>query len=314
METPVLNYVIGDVHGCYGALRRLEEQAHRDARMRGGQARFILVGDLIDRGPDVQRCVEHVIEGVSAGTHVALAGNHEGLMFEVAQWCAPLFWEGHVESAPWERPLPLYGLGLTERFLRTLPPFSNLHALLDGTEASRPHLEELSRDSNFLDFVEKMRVSWMRQGGEQTLRAYDCAPDQPRAWRFPVRVRDFLFNLPLFYEGETFIVTHALAEKEDLDRIRMARDERIQSGAKATPLGPKRDPQRLAAIENVTWSRTLPKKPQFGTKVHVSGHTPQHDVVRTSQLGMILVDTGCAYGGKLSAWCAETGDVLSAVQ
>ncbi|GAA5178218.1 MULTISPECIES: metallophosphoesterase [Halomonadaceae] len=65
------DYVVGDIHGCYGllqaALERLDFDTARD--------RLFCVGDLIDRGPDSRACLELTFE---PWFH-AVRGNHEEL-------------------------------------------------------------------------------------------------------------------------------------------------------------------------------------------------------------------------------------------
>ena len=77
-----MHYVIGDVHGCYEECMRLIKKIERE----DNYARFIFIGDVIDRGPDsvkmLRWCMEHVKEG---GKYQMLMGNHE-LMF--MEWCS----------------------------------------------------------------------------------------------------------------------------------------------------------------------------------------------------------------------------------
>lgn len=77
-----MHYVIGDVHGCYEECMRLIKKIERE----DNYARFIFIGDVIDRGSDsvkmLRWCMEHVKEG---GKYQMLMGNHE-LMF--MEWCS----------------------------------------------------------------------------------------------------------------------------------------------------------------------------------------------------------------------------------
>lgn len=90
-----MHYVIGDVHGCYEEFIRLIKKIEREDKY----ARFILIGDVIDRGPDSAKmlgwCMEHVKAG---GKYQMLMGNHE-LMF--MEWCSSEWFpycEGKKES------------------------------------------------------------------------------------------------------------------------------------------------------------------------------------------------------------------------
>lgn len=75
-------YAIGDVHGQYRLLRHLlDEVASHLLETGTGRPTVILLGDLIDRGPDSSE-VLRFLRGVqrSTGRLIVLAGNHEELM------------------------------------------------------------------------------------------------------------------------------------------------------------------------------------------------------------------------------------------
>ncbi len=66
---------IGDVHGCFSALRTLAAFVpfHESDLL-------ITVGDYVDRGPDSRAVVDWLIERKRTGKLVALRGNHEVMM------------------------------------------------------------------------------------------------------------------------------------------------------------------------------------------------------------------------------------------
>ncbi|MCT0230185.1 metallophosphoesterase [Synechococcus sp. CS-1324] len=64
------HWVIGDVHGCAQALAELISRLPRTDRL-------ILCGDLINRGPQIQRTMELGWSLVQSGRAVWLRGNHE---------------------------------------------------------------------------------------------------------------------------------------------------------------------------------------------------------------------------------------------
>ncbi|MEZ5301373.1 MAG: metallophosphoesterase family protein [Verrucomicrobiales bacterium] len=70
---------IGDIHGCYAALRALEEFVpFRD------EDRIVALGDFIDRGPQSYEVVEWLIaRGARLGPAglIPILGNHEELLF-----------------------------------------------------------------------------------------------------------------------------------------------------------------------------------------------------------------------------------------
>lgn len=72
-------YAIGDVHGCVSQLRALEEMIARDAEATPQVAKTIVVlGDLVDRGPDTSAVVDYLMRPLPANfSRVVLAGNHE---------------------------------------------------------------------------------------------------------------------------------------------------------------------------------------------------------------------------------------------
>jgi len=74
---PPITFAIGDIHGCLDKLRRL--LATCEARAAGRPARFVFLGDYVDRGPDSRGVIELLMqrEAVQPGTMVCLRGNHE---------------------------------------------------------------------------------------------------------------------------------------------------------------------------------------------------------------------------------------------
>lgn len=68
-------YAIGDVHGQLEALERAVDLIEADG---GREARVVLVGDYIDRGPDSRGVVDYLMRATSAGRPwVMLKGNHD---------------------------------------------------------------------------------------------------------------------------------------------------------------------------------------------------------------------------------------------
>lgn len=68
-----IKYAIGDVHGCAQEFEELVQMCHEDAQASFGKAEIWQLGDLIDRGPDVD-AVFDVVERHDINT---LVGNHE---------------------------------------------------------------------------------------------------------------------------------------------------------------------------------------------------------------------------------------------
>lgn len=148
-----LTYAIGDIHGSLAKLCRLITRCTEHAE--GRPARFVFLGDYIDRGLQSAGVIDYLIalQGRLPGGVVALKGNHEAIALEVFDGTAPEdFWlsEGGEETlasygvaAPrelprahidWMRSLPLrYDDG--SRFF--------VHA---GIDPERPLMEQSERD------------------------------------------------------------------------------------------------------------------------------------------------------------------------
>src|SRR4051812_40992900 len=88
-------YALSDIHGHLNKLTGLVAQCRSDAG--GDGARFIFLGDYIDRGPDSRGVVEYLIDFQrrQPGDVVCLCGNHEDLALSaiddagaIPQWVA----------------------------------------------------------------------------------------------------------------------------------------------------------------------------------------------------------------------------------
>jgi serine/threonine protein phosphatase 1 len=66
---------IGDIHGCFTALRTLAEFVPI-----GPEDRLITLGDYVDRGPDSAAVIDWLIHREEQGGLVAIRGNHEVMM------------------------------------------------------------------------------------------------------------------------------------------------------------------------------------------------------------------------------------------
>jgi serine/threonine protein phosphatase 1 len=86
-------YAIGDVHGRLDLLNELLAKIAADDGSRPpASTHVILLGDLVDRGPDSRGVVERVMELADLGGQLHLiGGNHEELMIRT--------WEGDKRSA-----------------------------------------------------------------------------------------------------------------------------------------------------------------------------------------------------------------------
>jgi|CXWL01.1.fsa_nt_gi serine/threonine protein phosphatase 1 len=72
-------YAIGDIHGEAALLHELLGHIEDDAARLGVTPRIVLLGDLIDRGPDSRSVVAYAMLLQQAGA-IVVRGNHEELM------------------------------------------------------------------------------------------------------------------------------------------------------------------------------------------------------------------------------------------
>ncbi|HAA56498.1 MAG TPA: hypothetical protein DCE42_17160 [Myxococcales bacterium] len=271
---PTWHYFIGDIHGCYEEYITLEAKMKRHAKRNDVTPHFVSVGDLVDRGPDSAKVVQHFRRGQEAGTHSAVLGNHEA--FFISQ-----LWE----FAPWEEDVGPYP--------HTLHSLEERHALKLGNAES-------------LDWEEYRLFSmlmWLTQGGHETLTSFDCNPHQPGTWSLEPEDITYLIQMPIMWENEEFVVTHALATNEELEAIRtfspQGEDEEESEWQ-------KRLLDHKERCYHLLWRRSYPKQPPHETSMHISGHTPVKRVKRKKKLNILQIDTGCVYGKRLTAWCGET--------
>jgi serine/threonine protein phosphatase 1 len=70
-------FAIGDIHGCLRPLRRLLRAC--EAHAGGRTARYVFLGDYVDRGPDSRDVIELLMQTQQAAPAdvVCLMGNHE---------------------------------------------------------------------------------------------------------------------------------------------------------------------------------------------------------------------------------------------
>lgn len=73
-------YVVGDIHGCYDEWMELKNKIEAE----DPEAQFILVGDIIDRGPKTMNMIRWAMENITAdGKYQMVLGNHE---YEKINW------------------------------------------------------------------------------------------------------------------------------------------------------------------------------------------------------------------------------------
>ena len=119
----------------------------------------------------------------------------------------------------------------------------------------------------------KDRVSYLVNGGQQTLESYMNRPREEDEPPIPRKHLDFYNDLKTFYETESYIFVHA--------------------GLK------NKVPVEKQKTEDLLWirKRFIESKYDFG-KMVVFGHTPLHEpLLLPNKIG---IDTGAVYGNKLT--------------
>ncbi len=115
-EGPV--YAVGDVHGCRMLLRGLDAMIESDSAQFGKRAHIVLLGDMVDRGPDTAGLMDDLLRPLTWATRLAVRGNHEEMMLS--------FLKDPARNAVWleqggYETLRSYGLALHTNDLLALP-------------------------------------------------------------------------------------------------------------------------------------------------------------------------------------------------
>jgi serine/threonine protein phosphatase 1 len=85
-------YAVGDVHGCLGHLDRLLDLIDGDLAGCALTSRLVLLGDLVDRGPDSAGVIDRLIERELPTDGVdCIMGNHEEVMLDCLAGRVELF-------------------------------------------------------------------------------------------------------------------------------------------------------------------------------------------------------------------------------
>lgn len=292
-EIVTAHFVVGDVHGMYEPLLHLESEIQKYCEQESLNPHYVLVGDLLDRGPQSREVVQHVRNGLLQGTHSCLAGNHESIFMElVLFYCAN-------------------SLGFLEERCRYITPLREQFAMSGD-----------SMHDSIDAFVELRRKMWLINGGGSTLLSFGQG-EEGESWNFEEYEEDlaFLASLDLVYRHKTFSVSHALASADAILWAEHLQNPRVRQGhlSGGDQLATQRqesaeasDCSRESFLNDLLWSREA-SSPWSLPGVHISGHTPLQSVTSLEEGKRIQIDTGCVYGNRLTAYCPERGHFLSAM-
>ncbi len=161
-----MHYVIGDVHGCYKELMLLFKKIEK----KDPDAKFIIIGDLIERGPDTLKIIDWALKNISAtGKYQCIRGNHEQMVYE---WYID-------EFMPWWQRKHKFGVE-GEPMPQTYYDYSKV--------IEENGLAEPDKIKPFVDFIEKLpydkKITVTTTGGvKATYRIvhawYDYSPNLP---------------------------------------------------------------------------------------------------------------------------------------
>lgn len=270
-------YIVGDIHGCWDEYLELENKIGQHAQDNQVDPLIVSVGDLIDRGPNSAAVVEHFFKGENRGTHKAILGNHEIMMLQILHHLAP----GNFKQEGCAYPLWLWSL-----------------------EDEYNQGKGMARFLKWSDYSTTIKSLWLSQGGYQTLTSYDMDPERSETWRFSPLIIQYLLNLPFYWESDQGVVTHALAQPDDLELVKTATEGEM--ALTQTALQKIRE-----AVYSLLWNRSLPLRRPDPQREHISGHTPVPRVRRWKLLGCTQIDTGCVFGKHLTAFCLPNREILS---
>ena len=129
--------LVGDVHGCASELRTLLTRLGWHVEYAGGRAvgathparrTAVLVGDLVDRGPDTPGVLRLVMGMVAAGTALCVSGNHEAKLVRALRGRAVKVGHGLERSLAQLAQEPADFREAATAFMAGLPD----HLVLDG--------------------------------------------------------------------------------------------------------------------------------------------------------------------------------------
>ena len=178
-------FAIGDIHGQYDMLEVLLKDWNQETE------KLIVLGDLIDRGPDSQKVVSLVKSLVQDKKAIAIKGNHE---------CMYLDWVAHPESLVTYY-LPSGGVQTLESYLGK----NNVSYLMGSAMANRmkSEFQDVERFFKSMALYEEVGDLVFVHAGVD-LSEEDWGDTNPNDFQW---IREPFFYLPN-ETGKTFIFGH----------------------------------------------------------------------------------------------------------
>lgn len=151
-DAPDLIYAVGDVHGCSLVLNRLLDMVIKDstASSASRRPRLVMLGDLVDRGPDSRGVIDTLLSSWFAESFDAtvLRGNHEDMLNESLDYALnATHW---LYKAGGANTLASYGLDVRTRQTKEIMDCFNQILPVEHREFLRTRPFSVSEDGLFL--------------------------------------------------------------------------------------------------------------------------------------------------------------------
>lgn len=261
-------WIISDIHGCYHTLVALVDKV----KFADANAKFVFVGDYVDRGLLNKECIDFVIKMQHEGAS-CLRGNHDDVIDWILNGQSYSDMREHVAGQP--DPEKVVHWWLWNGFAPTLESYGvQSHHRPKGPYSEAP--------DGFLvqaDFQEKV----------------------------PQEHKDFFNNLPLYWENDTHFCCHAwMRPDEELPRdMKFMRSDRAEETLWSRF---DRHPVAKTFIPVTTkWDRigVFGHTPvtQYGAVTPI-----KYDKIRLIDTGVFLDNYMCAYCCEQDDWLLQSTD------
>ena len=162
----LLTFAVGDIHGCFDKLQSLFDAC--ESIRAGRTARFVFLGDYVDRGPHSKQVLDFLIRKQTepVSNYTCLRGNHEEMLLRAADkqrsdrdlmnWWAN-GGQQTLESYGVDDPNDLPGAHID--WIRTLPLMTREHGRLFVHAGIRPNVPIASQSEEDLLWIREPFLS-----------------------------------------------------------------------------------------------------------------------------------------------------------